>query len=126
MSSSHNCPFCKVELRKSEGFVDRNNVIKTRFNHYFCDEIGCLNDDMPRYSVNYSWGKNKEDDKKSSCCFMIDTYYIQIDWDEDTSTLSTLDGAVLLGSVVLPRALNLDMTDLASVVKRIKTLLVFS
>lgn len=126
MSSSHKCPFCKSILRKSESFIDKNNIIRTRFNHYFCDETDCLNDDMPRYSVNYSWGTNKEDGEKSSCSFMIDTYYVQIDWEEATSTLSTLDGALLLGSITLPRALDLDMTDLASVVKRIKTLLVFS
>jgi hypothetical protein len=126
MSSSHECPFCKVKLRKSEGFIDRKNNIKHNFNHYFCDETPCMNDDMSRYSVNYAWGSNKKDGEKTSCNFMIDTYYIQIDWEENTSILSTLDGPVLLGSITLPKALDLDMTDLASVVKRIKTLLVFS
>lgn len=126
MSSSHNCPFCKSKLRKSEGFIDRKNVIKTNWNHYFCDESKCLNDDMPRYSVNYSWGPNKEDNKRTSCSFMIDTYYVQIDWEENTSVLSTLDGPLLLDSITLPKALDLDMSDLVSVVKRIKTLLIFS
>lgn len=126
MLLSHNCPFCKVKLRKSEGFIDRYNTIKHNFNHYFCDETGCMNDDMPRYQVNYAWGPNKEDGKKTSCNFMIDSYYVQIDWEEDTSVLSTLDGPILLGSITLSKALDLDMSDLASVIKRIKTLLVFS
>lgn len=126
MSLSHNCPFCKVELRKSESFVDRNNIIRTRFNHYFCDETGCLNDDMPRYAINYAWGPNKEDGEKTSCIFMIDSYYVQIDWEKNCSILSTLDGPLLLGSITLPKALDFDMNDLASVIKRIKTLLVFS
>ncbi len=126
MSHSHKCPFCKVVLRKSEGCIDRYNIIQTKWNHYFCDEINCMNDDMPRYQVNYAWASNKEDGKKTSCCFMIDLYYIQIDWEKNTSTLSTLDGPILLGSITIPKALDLDMSDLASVVERIKTLLVFS
>lgn len=126
MSHSHKCPFCKVKLRLSEGFFDRNNQTHPNWNHYFCDETGCMVDDMPRYSVNYAWGENKEDGEKTSCCFMIDTYYVQIDWEANTSTLSTLDSVILLGSVVLPRALDFDMNDLPSVIKRIKTLLVFS
>jgi hypothetical protein len=86
-----------------------------------------MNDDMPRYSVNYRRiFKSKEDGEKTSCCFMIDKYYVQIDWEDNTSILSTLDGPILLGSVVLPRALDLDMSDLSSVIRRIKTLLVFS
>lgn len=126
MLSSHKCPFCKVELRKSTGYIDKNNNIKSFWNHYFCDETGCMNDDMPRYSVNYAWGPNKEDGEKTSCNFMIDSYYVQIDWEEGSSILSTLDGPILLGSITLPRALDLDMNDLASVIKRIKTLLIFS
>lgn len=126
MSHSHKCPFCKVELRKSTGYIDKNNNIKSLWNHYFCDETGCMNDDMPRYQVNYAWGPNKEDTEKTSCNFMIDTYYVQIDWEENTSTLSTLNGPILLGSITIPKALDLDMSDLASVVERIKTLLVFS
>ena len=126
MSHSHKCPFCKVELRKSEEFVDKIHNIKPTWNNYFCDETGCMNDDMPRYQVNYAWGINKEDGEKTSCSFMIDSYYVQIDWELNTSTLSTLEGAFLLGSITLPKALDLDMNDLASVIKRIKTLLVFS
>lgn len=126
MSSFHKCPFCKAELRKSEGLIDRENNIQPNHNYYFCDETGCLNDDMPRYSINYAHGLNKQDGEKTSCNFMIDTYYVQIYWEENISILSTLDGPILLGSVTLPRALDLDMTDLPSVIERIKTLLLFS
>lgn len=126
MSSSHKCPFCKAELRKSEGFIDRKNNIQPNHNHYFCDETDCINDDMPRYSINYAHGLNKQDGEKTSCNFMIDTYYVQIDWEENTSTLSTLYCSFLVGSITIPKALDLDMTDLPSVVERIKTLLLFS
>lgn len=126
MSSFHKCPFCKEPLRLSEGFIDKNNIIKPEFNHYFCDETACMIDDMPRYSVNYSWGKNREDNKKISCSFAIDTCYVQIDWEENISTLSTLYGAILLDSVTIQKALDLDMDNLSSVTERIKTLLVFS
>jgi len=65
-------------------------------------------------------------EKKTSCNFMIDTYYVQIDWEDNTSTLSTLYCSFLVGSITIPKALDLDMTDLPSVVERIKTLLLFS
>ena len=126
MLHSRNCPFCKVALRKAEGCIDRYNIIQPTWNHYFCDESDCMNDDMTRYSINYDRDPNQEDCEKTSCNFMIDSYYVQIDWVEDTSVLSTLNGPILLGSVTLPKALDLDMNDLASVIKRIKTLLVFS
>lgn len=127
MSHSHKCPFCKVQLRLSEGCIDKNNNIRPNWNHYFCDETACMNDDMPRYSVNYRRiFTSKEDGEKTACSFMIDKYYVQIDWEDNTSTLSTLYGPILMDSVVLPRALDLDMDDLSSVVQRIKTLLLFS
>lgn len=127
MSSFHKCPFCKSILRKSESCFDRFNNIRPNWNNYFCDESYCMNDDMPRYSVNYRCiYDSKEDGQKTSCSFMIDTYYVQIDWEDNTSTLSTLNGAILIGSITLPKALDLDMDNLPSVVERIKTLLVFS
>jgi hypothetical protein len=85
-----------------------------------------MNDDMPRYSVNYSRNSKGESDKKLSCSFMIGPYYVQIDWQDDVSILSTLNGPLLVGSVTVPRALDFDMTDLVSVEERIKTLLLFS
>lgn len=85
-----------------------------------------MNDDMPRYSINYSRTKNKENDKRLSCSFMIGTYYVQIDWSENVSVLSTLNGPLLEDSITIPRALDLDMTDLRGVENRIKILLLFS
>ena len=126
MSSSLKCPFCHSELRYSDGCIDRKQNTQRYWNHYFCDENSCMNDDMPRYSVNYSRTSKGADDKKLSCSFMIGTYYVQIDWQEDVSVLSTLEGPLLIGSVTLPKALDLDMADLVSVEERIRTLLLFS
>lgn len=119
MSHSHKCPFCQTNLRLGDNIHDAEPLI---WEHYFCDADGCMNDDMPRYTITY----RKVDGKKISCSFMIESYYVEIDWDKDDSIISTLDGVMLIGSISLPRALELDMTDLNSVKQRIKTLLLFS
>lgn len=126
MSHSHKCPFCNILLRKSEGFLDKKFNIVPKWNNYFCDENDCLNDDMPRYSVNYNCKSDGQDGNKTSCSFMIGKYYVQIDWELNESTLSTLNGPLLMNTIKISRALNLDMSDLKSVKKHVEILLLLS
>jgi hypothetical protein len=121
------CPFCLNELKYSSGYVG-NQATFTNYNHYYCENPTCLNDDMPRYQINFYKGDFDSPvlDVPSSCAFMIATYYVQIDFENNTTTISTLNSVLLQGSIDLPRALNFDMSDLKSVEARIKTLLTFS
>jgi hypothetical protein len=122
MSYSLNCPFCHNVLARSNGFVN-NEEIFLNYDHYYCENSSCIVDDMPRYQINYTRGITST---PSSCAFMIGTYYVQVDFQNNTTTLSTLHSIILLDSITLPRALHFNMDDLASVEERIKTLLTFS
>ena len=116
------CPFCHNHMKHSSGYVGNQETF-LNYDHYYCEDPECIIDDMPRYQINF----HKDDSMTpSSCAFMIATYYVQVNYEHNTTTLSTLNSVLLQGSIDLPRALNFDMSDLKSVEARIKTLLTFS
>jgi hypothetical protein len=84
-----------------------------------------MNDDMPRYQINYHQHKLRYNNP-SSLAFMIDKFYVQVDYNDGVTILSTLEGPLLIGSITLPRAIRFDMSNLPVVEKRVKTLLLFS
>jgi hypothetical protein len=125
MLSSLNCPFCHSELRYSASTLGPKGEVREMWDHYFCDDDNCLNDDMPRFQINFHKDETAFGEP-ISCAFMIDTYYIQIDFASNNTIISTLDGPLLIGSIHLPKALQFDMANLSSVSEKVKTLLVFS
>jgi hypothetical protein len=108
-----NCPFCRVRL--------------TSYHYpthaaYVCEDAGCINDDMPRYQVSY----NNYPTCLISRTFMLDKYYIHIDYKQDTTTISVLEACFLLDSVRVAKALAINLNDIVTAAEKIKTLMVFS
>jgi hypothetical protein len=81
---------------------------------------------MPRYSIGYSRPTDQDPTKAMFCYFMIASYYVEIEWLDNETKLSTLEGAFLKDCITLTRAIDFDMEDLISVENRVKTLLLFS
>ena len=125
MSFSPKCPFCSEDLRYSDGAIGRLGKVETEWDHFFCDNTECMNDDMPRYQINYH-KKSKGYNSPLSVAFMIGIYYVQVDYKDNVTILSKLEGPLLLDSVTIPKALVFDMSALQIVENRVKTLLLFS
>jgi hypothetical protein len=121
-----NCPFCKSVLKKTKGCIDRNNIIRSNWNHYYCNQLDCLNDEMPRFIINYKCLNKNQDGQKIYCTIMIDNYYVQIDWEHNISIISKLKGAILFDPITINSILDLDLDDLQSMTNRIQTLMLFS
>lgn len=109
----HFCPFCsnRLEIWPS--------VYHTT---YACINEGCVVDDMPRYQVTY----NSYPTKLLSTTFMLDKYYIQISHLNNTTTISILEGCLLLNTIEIPKLFPLDFEQIDEYLKKIKTILVFS
>ena len=108
-----NCPFCNARLKVWEGDW------KTT---YGCDDHSCEVDGMTRYKVSYY----NYPTYLISRSFMLDKYYIQIDYTANTTTISTLYYILLKDSVVIPRALAVDFKNMKGLLNKIQTLLLFS
>lgn len=117
MSHSRNCPFCQSTMTKADYY--------TEVDHYFCKETYCMNDDMPRYQINYIKDSSPEQSNMISCSFMIDDNYIQVDYENKRTTLSKLFACILMNTVYLNQSFYFDMTDLDEVSKNVRTLLLF-
>lgn len=107
------CPFCRS--RMSAQAYDF-------YTTFICLDKSCLNDDMPRYQAVYKnyptmlWSKT----------YMLDKYYIQVDFLENTTIVSVLDVVILLDKVTIPHAINLDLKDIPVAANKIKKLMIFS
>lgn len=107
------CPFCRSRMRAQAYDI---------YTTFICLESGCINDDMPRYQVVYKnyptmlWSKT----------YMLDKYYIQVDFLEKITKISVLDTIILLDTIIIPHAINFDLSDIPIAAQKIRTLMVFS
>lgn len=75
---------------------------------------------MPRYQINIDTSGTL------SHQFMIDDSYVGVDYEDNTTTISKLLGCILVDTISVSQAVQFDMTDLASVSEKVKTILLFS
>lgn len=107
------CPFCNSRLM----------VWKYDFHTtYGCDAACCVNDDMPRYQITYS----NYPTALIARTIMLDKHYVQIDYQNDRTTVSVLEVCVLIDRVILPKALDINIKDMIGFSEKIRTLMVFS
>ena len=107
------CPFCRSRMSAHSYDI---------YTTFICLDESCLNDDMPRYQVVYKnyptmlWSKT----------YMLDKYYIQTDFIENITKISVLDVVILLDTIIVPHAINLDLKDIDSAARKIRKLMIFS
>lgn len=89
---------------------------------YGCIAKECVNDDMPRYQVTY----NNYPTYLVSRVFMLDPYYIIVNYRDNCTVISKLEACLLFDSVQIPRALDIDLKRPLDIVPKIKTLMIFS
>ena len=109
------CPFCKSELICTTTFIPGED-------NYYCGDGECSIDDMARYHITYQ----SFNPDPISCAFALNDYYINVDYQNNTTTLSKLHIVILLDSITVEKAIHFDMTDLPGVLEKVKTLLLFS
>jgi hypothetical protein len=109
------CPFCKSELICTTTFLPGEEF-------YYCNNGDCSIDDMARYQITYQ----SSDPNPISCAFALDDYYVNVNYRNNTTTLSKLYVVILLDSITVEKAIHFDMTDLPGVLEKVKTLLLFS
>lgn len=109
----HFCPFCNDRLE-----IWHNDYCTM----YSCTNIDCINDDMPRYKVIY----NNYPTYLTGYVFMLDKYYIQIDYTNQITVISRLEGCMLFNSIQVAAPLSVDFDDLDAFLDKIKTILIFS
>jgi hypothetical protein len=107
------CPFCQSRLKVWP------DIFRTS---YGCDNPKCEQDAMPRYIVGY----NNYPTYLVTRTLMIDDCYIQIDYRNKCTVISKLIGYILLDSVQIPRALDIDLKNPRSIMIKIHTLMTFS
>jgi len=108
----HFCPFCHQRL---------SIWIEEYHTAYICDNIDCINDDMPRYQIIY----NNYPTYLISHVFMYDKYYFQISYINQTTTISTLQGYFLTDTIEIPKVFPIDFDNLDEFLNKIKGILVF-
>lgn len=83
----------------------------------------CINDDMPRYQVTY----NNYPTFLISRVFMFEmVYYVIVNYRDNCTVISKLMACVLLDSIQIPRALEIDLSNPHAIMPKIKTLMTFS
>jgi hypothetical protein len=107
------CPFCDGDLQL---WPDMDSTT------YGCAQIGCVEDDMPRYQVCYQNISNK----LLSLTFMLDQYYIRIHYPTDRTVVSKLIACFLMDTIEIKRAMVVDFDNLPALLEKIKTFLTFS
>jgi hypothetical protein len=109
----HFCPFCSGRL---------NIWVHEFYTSYGCVDDNCVNDDMPRYQITY----NNYPTFLIGYTFMLDKYYIQINYPNQITTISRLEACFLFDNIELPTALIVDFNNLETLLNKIKTILTFS
>lgn len=107
------CPFCHSKLSVWS---------HPWYTTYGCMAGKCVVDDMARYQISY---KNYPTIIQSKT-FMLDKYYVQIDYTQCKTTVSILEACFLLDSVEISRVLDVDFKSLDITLDKIRTLLIFS
>lgn len=107
------CPFCHSRLQV---------WVFPFHTTYGCDASMCVNDDMPRYQITY----NNYPTSLLSRVFMIDDYYIKIDYVNQKTIISILEACFLMATIELPRIFHFNKENPADILAKIKTLLIFS
>lgn len=107
------CPFCKEKLK-----VWRHDLHTT----YGCDKEDCAVDDMPRYQISY-WNYPT---RLVGCTFMLDQYYIQVNYEAKQTTISTLYVCFLKDPITIPAVLAVNFKKQEEMLHKIRTWLLFS
>lgn len=90
---------------------------------YYCDDESCLiHSEMPRYIVKYQNNLHKPFYK----IFCLNNLYVQVDFMNDKTLVSRLDLIFLLDDILIPKAINFDLSDQASTINKLKTIVNFS
>jgi hypothetical protein len=112
------CPFCLQPLQIRYRFGP-----KEYFSHYaFCRTEWCLSDEISRFSYNFEEDINSP----TSIAVVIDKWYVQISYKENTTTISILDSYILLDPVMLPRSFVFNPDRPEETLRKIKTMVIFS
>lgn len=109
------CPFCDKKMEERVFSLSHHSWCG-------CTNAGCEFHGQPRYQTTTS----SADNKIISESFILDTYYISIDYVENTSKISTIDVVILLGTITLPKAIFFNLKNLKETLTKIKTLLMLS
>ena len=107
------CPFCLFKLNDWNYYT---------YTIYVCCNNNCMVDDMHRYKIYY-WNYPT---KLMYRAFMIGQYYIEIDYDSQSTKISTLYSIILRDSIIIPYALKINLKNLSLILSKIKILLLFS
>jgi hypothetical protein len=107
------CPFCKARLQVWQEMFHTT---------YGCNQIGCVVDDMPRYQITF----NNYPTYLLSKTFILDKYYIQIDYPNNKTTVSKLVACFLIDTIQLERCLAVNFNNPQDLINKINTLLIFS
>lgn len=107
-----NCPFCDRKLCT-------RNWLKN-VTHYVCENADCEYHSQSRYAESWS------EDKIVTQIFMLDKFYIKVDFEENTTTISELDVIILLNTVIIPRAQIFNVKNYQASLDKLKLMLTFS
>lgn len=107
------CPFCRSRLLRMEGNI---------FTSYSCRSKSCFMDDVSSYTISYF----NYPTRLNARSFRLDKYYIQINYDQNWTTVSKIEVCVLFGSITVQRALELDFKNTDKLLEKVKTLILFS
>lgn len=107
-----NCPHCSLTLKEYKELLHTN---------YMCDNDICKTEEMPRYTITYN-----HNNQLIGQTLMLGQYYIQIDYQRKTTTISTLYIIILKDSITINHVLPVDLNNLNILLNKIKTIMVFS
>ncbi len=107
------CPFCSSKL---QGWTHSFHTT------YACIAEECIVDGMPRYQIGY----NNYPTKLSFRTFMLDKYYVQINYENKATIISILEACFLLDSLEISRVLEVDFKNMDALLTKVKMLVLFS
>lgn len=107
------CPFCSNRLSIWKAALHTT---------YGCMMAGCEVGGMTRYQVTYL----NYPTRLLSKTFMLDKFYIQINYDSKKTVISILEACFLLESIEVNRAMEIDFSRSEELVDKIKMLYLFS
>lgn len=107
------CPFCKSRL-KPLNFVWHTT--------YYCESEDCVDSDVSRYEATY----NNYPTYLMSRTFRLGDCYIQIDLKNNKTVISKIMACVLFDIIEIPRALEVNLKNPSELLKKVRTLMVFS
>ena len=109
-SLPESCPFCHEDL-----------TTEVYNSHSWRGCFKCEYHGQSRYQI--VWVTR---DKLESETFMINKYYVKIDYENNLTKISTLDVVILLGTITLPQAIVVNVKNYDETLTKIKTIVTFS